>query len=337
LWNVVDRGKSADVDRAQNRAPTTKASSAITCDESVAGNERDGDIMPRAPTETPKLLNGFGMAPRMHRDRGQEATMDLGRCAQMAGMMIWLSAGVGCGHSAAGDPTDVSGKADGVGTVLNPGQIADVGTLGPSVSLKYSGAQRYTGGRLQLKMGQLVGITNEIDAQMRPVVVVADAALTELVRVVGTNANGAPSTSLATVQFPVPKDGTYWLLYGEASRTTVTLNATYDILVGAGAACVDETDKGLHCYSGSCDEEHCAQSSPRFPCLVPEDCTSGKCGTDLKCEFLNLGDACQHPLDCTTTLCTGGVCSCVPKGEKPSDPLKPEECCSSATILDTCA
>jgi hypothetical protein len=255
----------------------------------------------------------------------------------MAAMMVWLSAGAGCGHSAAGDPTDVSGKTDDVGTVLDLAQIKDVGALGTSGSINYTGAPRYTGGRLQLKVGQMLVITNEIDTQMHPVIVVADAALTELLKVVGFNANGAPWSSLATAQFPVPKDGTYWVLYGEASLAKVTLNNTYDILYGAGAACVDQTEAGPHCYSGTCDEDgHCAQSRPRATCLVPEDCTSGRCGTDLACEWLNLGDACQHPFDCPTTVCTGGVCGCVPQGQAPSDPLKPQECCSSGTNLNIC-
>jgi hypothetical protein len=250
--------------------------------------------------------------------------------------VICLMGAAGCSHPATAALIGGSDKADDVGTMLGSGDIADVGSLSPMASLEYTAKSLYMGGRLDLQAGQMLAVTNEIDAVAKPVIVIADGSLNELVKQVGSAIVEGPNanTSIANVQFPVPSSGSYWLLFGEAKRKNATLNTVFKVMLGAHSVCAQDDD----CYTAGCDADlmTCAQSPPRATCLKAEDCSSGKCGTDHACEFLMQGDVCQHPSDCPTSVCPGGFCGCVPKGEKPSDPLKPQECCSSGTTLGVC-
>jgi hypothetical protein len=237
-----------------------------------------------------------------------------------------------CSGGAPGEATSADDQAEVAnGATLTMNQIHDVGSLTARKNdkLSYTGKPRYIGARIKGTKGTLLSASNEIDKEEFPVIVVADDQLHVLAHVEGATISGAPGTSSAFLEFPLPHDGTYWLLYSEAHRLGNALNTFFSVTSGAHASCHGDDD----CHSRHCVAHACAESHPTDTCLEDADCTSNKCATDdLRCQFLSLGDACSNSSDCTTDLCEKNMCACVASGQPASEP---QQCCSSTLEGDS--
>jgi hypothetical protein len=181
--------------------------------------------------------------------------------------------------------------------------------------------------------GDLLTANSEIDQEITPVIVVTDENMAVLTKIDGGTLTGAPNTSEAFLQFPIPADGKYWLLFGEANRTARDIHTGASLLMPAGHSCHSGPDD---CLSARCDNGTCALSKPGGgdqQCVNNSDCTTGQCDNALVCAFAPLGGACTGNDDCVSSLCDHGACSCLAKGTAVDNDTA-TRCCAKRAVAD---
>jgi hypothetical protein len=245
-----------------------------------------------------------------------------------------LCAAPGCGAPAddAAIPDIADGKGDG-NEQLQSVQIKEVHAILGDQSFGYTGHPRYVGAWFNAKEGYLLTASSEINEELRPVIALTDEHLTVLSKISGGTLTGAPNTSSAFLQFAIPADGKYWLLFGEAARTPQTIKTGAVLQAPAGTPC----HHGGECLSATCGADStCAQSRSGGgdqECVQDADCLSGKCDADVfVCAWAALGHACKGDGECASMLCTGGTCSCLAAGQAIADNDNPVKCCSAGAV-----
>jgi hypothetical protein len=230
-------------------------------------------------------------------------------------------------------PDVPEGKGDGT-VKVQPIQINDTHDVLGAHTIAYTGHPRYTGAWFMAKRGDLLMANSFIAQEITPVIVITDENLTVLDKIVGTTLTGAPNTSEAFVQFPIPADGKYWLLFGEAHRTPRDIQTGATLLVPAGHACHSADE----CMSSRCEGGTCLLTKPGAGnqlCVNDSDCTTGKCNESLACAFASLGDPCEDGPDCSSTVCsTDHKCTCLEAGHVISPSANPVVCCSQGAVAD---
>jgi hypothetical protein len=219
-------------------------------------------------------------------------------------------------------------------TTLVPAQIEDIAEFMPnsSRSVAYSGRRRYVGIRIHADKG--VKILTNIDIErfnVKPVAAITDEKLHVLAREVGGSISGAPGHSFSFAELVAPAAGTYWVLWGEDTRTPFTLKLSYSVKRSAGTHCHHDN----MCVSESCVAELCMKTQTGTyvgGCIVDSDCTSNSCVSGLCMPILD-GGSCSASSDCEHLTCESGRCTCLPGGAT-SD--SPQRCCSHRTAGNTC-
>jgi hypothetical protein len=215
-----------------------------------------------------------------------------------------------------------------VGATLTMAQIHEIHgvTLGKSAKVSYTGQPRYLGVRVHAAKGTRLEADAEINQEVFPVAVIADAKLKVLAAVRGFTITGAPGTSNVFADVIAPSEGTFWLLYGEASRKPFEMKIGARVRQSAASACNTNGD----CISDACTKGKCALGKPFQDCLKDTDCTTAKCDPDgNECAPLPLGAACKSDDDCESTFCDAGKCFCFPAGH-PLPASQSNECCSKS-------
>jgi hypothetical protein len=240
---------------------------------------------------------------------------------------------VGCGSPSADDSAlpDVADTKGDTSAQLVSVQINDTHDVLGEHHIGYTGHPRYTGAFFEAKRGQIVSASAQIAQELHPIIAMTDAKLTVLSKVTGGTIAGGPGTSSAFLQFVIPADGRYWLLFSEAQRTSATIDTKGVVLSEAGSPC----HQGPECMSGTCTGDVCGLThagAAHGLCSSNADCTTAVCLADLVCQPSGLSGVCQIDDDCSSQLCVASACACFQAGHVIADVENPVRCCSARAV-----